>query len=102
MTEAKIGELQLSKSHHEEATLHCYCSQPAILVIDLLDELGRSYRHEQHQLQAGEHTIPLSLHRIPPGEYNAWINIANQAAIRQVRIPQRRESRMSFLRWLFF
>ncbi len=99
MTEATIGQLLFSNQQQEEATLHCYCPQPAMLIFDLLDTLGRSYRHEKHHLSAGEHELTFSLQRLPPGEYNAWINIGDKTAIRHIQIQKRKEARSLFHRW---
>lgn len=100
MTEAKIGKLLISKQHQEKATLHCYSPQPSMLTIDVLDELGRPYKHEKYQLTAGEHEVSLSIGNLPSGDYNAWVSLGSKTAIRNLHIQARKKAGNFLLRLL--
>ncbi|MCB0569603.1 MAG: hypothetical protein KDC66_07565 [Phaeodactylibacter sp.] len=100
MSEATIGKLLISKQHQEKATLNCYSPQPSMLTIDVLDKLGRPFKHEKFQLPAGENEVCLSLGNIPSGDYNAWISLGEKTTIRGLHIQSRKGSGNFLQRWL--
>ncbi|MCB0553713.1 MAG: hypothetical protein KDD02_09200 [Phaeodactylibacter sp.] len=100
MTEAKIGKLLVSKQQQDKATLHCYSPGSSMLTIDLLDSLGRPFKHEKFHLSEGENEICLSLSRLPSGDYNAWISIGDKTAIRSLHIQNRKTAGNFLMRWI--
>ena len=102
MTEAKIGKLSLDNQQQEKATLQCYCPQACVLTIDLLDNLGRPFLHEQFPLEKGENKVSFSIGGLPAGEYNAWANIGSQTAIRSLAIQPKKKPAGLLQRWFLW
>ena len=102
MTEAEIGKLSLDQQHQEKATLHCYCPQAGVLTIDLLDSLGRSFLHQQYPLQKGDNEVSFNISRLPAGDYNTWVSIGSQTAIRPLAIQPRKNLQGLLQRWFLW
>ncbi|MCG8330075.1 MAG: hypothetical protein MI974_20425 [Chitinophagales bacterium] len=100
LKETKIGNLQLVDKKQNIVTLSCYVPWEGTLVIDLLDDLGRSYLHKSFSLIAGQHTLNIQLPKMPAGNYNAWISIGEKTVIEKLTIDKPRPKGNFFSRLL--
>lgn len=84
--ETKIGTLQLREEESTVMYLHCFCAEAAKLSVDILNEQGVTYRTHKTALSPGAHKVDISLGKLPPGQYNAWITLSQVSGIRRFTI----------------
>lgn len=82
--ETKIGALR--QEQRGVAQLHCFCAEQVSLSIELLDERGRAHLSVKKALSAGIQKVSIDIAHLPPGEYNAWINLGEVSGIRPLSI----------------
>lgn len=82
--ETKIGALR--QEQRGVAQLHCFCAEAVSLSVELLDERGRAHLSVKKALSAGIQKVSIKLGHLPPGEYNAWINLGEVSGIRPLSI----------------
>lgn len=86
--ETKIGYLQVEETQSVVAYLHCFCAEGTQLIVDVLNEQGKTYRTHKATLEPGPHKAPIRLGNLPPGRYNAWINLGQVSGIRSFTITK--------------
>lgn len=96
--ETKIGALRQEQGGI--AQLHCFCAEVVSLSVELLDERGRAHLSMKQALSVGIQKVSIKIGHLPPGEYNAWINLGEVSAIRPLSIGGKASLGGRFKEWL--
>ncbi len=87
-----VGEPCLSKTTSFTLEFKATFKKKGMLLIDVLDELGRSRHQKKMTVSKGTSTYSLDISRYKAGKYNAWLSFGGQTIIKPITIAPKPKS----------
>jgi hypothetical protein len=82
----------LSKSKSFTLEFKATFKKKGILLIDVLDDLGRSRHQKKLTINSGSATYSLDVSKFKAGKYNAWLSFGGQTIIKPITIAPKPKS----------
>lgn len=87
-----VEDPSLSKTKSLTLEFKATFKKNGMLIIDVLDDLGRSRHQKKLMVNKGAETYLLDISRYKAGKYNAWLSFGGQTIIKPITIAPKPKS----------